>query len=140
MLRSALIQELSSGVICLEVLRTLPGVDTNNISILAKGEMAAIAPYAALLDGNVKSLLLKNPPATQNAPSNRTGKGEAIEMLNSLRITDLPQVAGMMLPNQLVIIGKRPKTYDWAEDLYKKLGEQDAFMTIQKPSEWLDGK
>lgn len=123
---------------CLQALRSIPGVDTDNISILAQGEMAAIASYTALLDGNVKSLLIKDPPATQNVPSDPTGKGEAIEMLNCLRVTDLPQVAGLQFPNQLVIIGSQPTTYDWAKELYNNLDRPGAYKSIQKVSQWLD--
>ncbi len=125
-------------LMCLKALGTIPGVDSDNISILAEGEMAAIAPYAALLDGNVKALLLKDPPATQNVPSDPTGKGEAIEMLNCLRVTDLPQVAGLMFPNELVVIGNQPKAYEWVENLYKDLGSRDAYKIVQKASQWLD--
>ena len=122
-------------LMCLNALRTIPGVDLDNISILAKGEMAAIAPYSALLDGNVKTLLLKDPPATQDVPSDPTGKGEAIEMLNCLRITDLPQVAGLMFPNELVVIGNQPKTFEWIKNLYRDLGSPDAYKIVQDASQ-----
>ncbi|MEN8227672.1 MAG: hypothetical protein ABFS38_05915, partial [Bacteroidota bacterium] len=58
----------------------------------AKEEMAAVAMYAALLDGNCHTLILKDPPATQDAPGRPDGQGAAIEMLNCLRITDLGQL------------------------------------------------
>lgn len=121
----------------IEALREIPGVDPNNISIIAEGEMAAIASYAALLDGNIKTLLIKDPPATQNVASEPSGKGEAIEMLNTLRVTDLPQVAGLMFPNELVVIGELPDTYKWTENLYENLNKEGAFKTVQKSSEWL---
>ena len=120
---------------CLEVLRQLPGIDSDDISIIAQGEMGAIAPYAALLDGNIKSLILKNPPATQDVASQSDGRGEAIEMLNCLRITDLPQVAGLMYPNEFVAIGELPNSYKWTEDLYKNLKKPDGFMKIKKLAE-----
>lgn len=106
----------------LEAVRTLPQVDSKQVSLAARGEMAAVALYAALLDGQVRTLFLESPPATQNAPSQRDGKGAAIEMLNCLRITDLPQVAGLLYPTELVFIGDCPATYAWAEELYRKLG------------------
>lgn len=121
---------------CLQALRELPGVDPDNISIIAQGEMAAIAPYAALMDDNVKSLILKNPPASQDVPSQPSGKGEAIEMLNCLRITDLPQVAGLMYPNELVVMGEIPDTYAWTENLYHVLGIPDKYQKIQTLSDW----
>ena len=121
----------------IETLREIRGVDPNNISIIAEGEMAAIASYAALLDGKIKTLLIKDPPATQNVASEPSGKGEAMEMLNSLRVTDLPQVAGLMFPNELVVIGELPDTYKWTENLYENLNKAGAFKRVQKSSEWL---
>lgn len=121
---------------CLEAVRKLPGIDPDNISIAAQEEMAAVASYATLLDRNIKSLILKNPPATQDVASQPDGKGEAIEMLNCLRITDLPQVAGLMYPHELVVIGELPSTYQWAENLYRNLSKPDGFKKVQKLSEW----
>lgn len=120
---------------CLEVLRKVPGVDPDNISIVAQQEMTAIASYAALLDGNVKSLMLKDPPATQNSASQPDGKGESIEMLNCLRITDLAQVAGLMFPKILITAGEVPETYSWAEDLYKDLKMPDRYEKVDNLSQ-----
>jgi hypothetical protein len=106
----------------LEAVRSLPGVDGTQISLAARGEMAAVALYAALLDGNIRTLILESPPATQNAPSRPDGRGDAIEMLNCLRITDLPQVAGLLYPAELVFVGDCPETYAWAEQVYSRLG------------------
>ncbi len=123
---------------CLEALRNIPGIDPDKISIAAQGDMAAVGPYAALLDGNVKALILKNPPATQDVASQPDGRGEAIEMLNCLRITDLPQVAGLMYPNEIVAIGEFPETYKWTEELYKNLEKPEIYKKVEKISEWLD--
>lgn len=106
----------------LEAVRSLPEVDPEQISLAAQGEMAAVALYAALLDGKVRTLILEGPPATQNAPSRQDGRGEAIEMINCLRTTDLPQVAGLLYPATLVFVGDRPAAYGWAEELYGRLG------------------
>ncbi|NND08863.1 MAG: hypothetical protein HKN87_21025 [Saprospiraceae bacterium] len=121
---------------CIQVLREMPGVDPDNIYLAAQDEMAAIAPYAALLDGNIKALILKNPPATQNMASESSGQGAATEMLNCLRITDLPQVVGMMYPNEILGLGELPETYQWSKDLYENLGQQGAFKQLEKLSEW----
>ncbi len=121
---------------CLAVLRQLPGVDPTQVSILAEGEMAAIAAYAALLDGKVKSLLLKNPPATQDAPGNPDGTGQALEMLNSLQIVDLPQVAALVYPASLVAVGNWPESYRWTADTYSNLGIP--FLQVEKAKEWFE--
>ncbi|GJM29494.1 MAG: hypothetical protein DHS20C17_21290 [Cyclobacteriaceae bacterium] len=121
---------------CLEALREIPGVDPDKIRIAARGEMTAVASYAALLDGNVQTLILKDPPATQNAPSQPDGTGESIEMLNCLQITDLPQVTGLHFPKEVVAIGELPSSYHWAESLYKNLNEPGSFIKVAKLSEW----
>jgi cephalosporin-C deacetylase-like acetyl esterase len=120
----------------LEAVRQLPQVDAKRVALAARGEMAAVALYAALLDGKVSALLLESPPATQNAPSRRDGRGEAIEMLNCLRITDLAQVAGLLFPTELVFAGQWPSTYAWAENLYERLGAAGKFVRVWDPAEW----
>lgn len=112
---------------CLEFLRSLPGVDSDKIGIAASGEMAAVAMYAALLDGNISTIILKDPPSTQNVPGSPDGKGEAIEMLNCLRITDLPQVAGLLYPAKIKVIGELPQNFNWAKAVYEKLGVDNLF-------------
>lgn len=106
----------------LAAVRKLPEVDASRMMLAGSGEMAVVALYAALLDGDVRAIILHDPPATQNAPSHKRGIGAAIEMLNCLRITDLPQVAGLVFPAELVFVGPRPSSYRWAEELYSRLG------------------
>ena len=120
----------------LEAVRSLPQVDGKRVAIAARGEMAAVALYAALLDGKVTTLILDFPPATQNAPSQRDGRGPAIEMLNCLRITDLAQVAGLLYPAELVIVGECPSTYDWTAELYQRLGTPGKFRHLSDLTTW----
>jgi cephalosporin-C deacetylase-like acetyl esterase len=120
----------------IEAALALPGVDPAQISIAARGEMAAVALYAALLDGRMKSVLLDSPPATQNAASQKDGKGAAIEMLNCLRHTDLPYVAGLLYPAQVIVSGEFPSTYAWAEDLYRRLGPPGVFHRVTALQDW----
>ena len=86
--------------------------------------------YAALLDGDVRALFLEAPPATQDAASQPDGRGPAIEMLNCLRITDLPYVAGLLYPTEIVVLGECPSTYDWTEALYRRLGPPGIFRRV----------
>jgi hypothetical protein len=114
----------------LHAARSLPHVKGQPVALAARGEMAAVALYAALLDGQVRTLFLEAPPATQNAPSQPDGRGPAIEMLHCLRVTDLPYVAGLLYPTELVFIGDCPPTYDWTEALYRRLGPPGAFRRV----------
>lgn len=120
----------------LEATRALPGVDRDRIALAARGEMAAVALYAALLDGRIASLLLDSPPATQNAPGQRDGKGPAIEMLNCLRYTDLPHIAGLLHPAHIVVVGDMPETYRWTAALFTRLGAADRFRRVRTIADW----
>ena len=121
---------------CLQALRSLKSVRQDRIAIAARGEMCAVALYAALLDGKTAAVLLKEPPATQNAPSSPDGRGEAIEMLNCLRTTDLAQVAGLFFPRDIVIAGSMPDSYEWAKQLYETLGKPNALQNVESFSKW----
>ena len=120
----------------IEAARALPGVDGARIAVAARGEMAAVALYAALLDGRVTGVFLDSPPPTQNAASQPDGKGPAIEMLNCLRYTDLPQVAGLLYPAQIVVAGRWPSSYSWAEELYRSMNPPGRFQRVTAFSEW----
>jgi len=106
----------------MEALTTLNWIDKDGIAVMGSGEMAAITLYAALIKGGLRAVILQSPPPTQNVRSSPDGSGPAIEMLNCLRYTDLPHVAGLLWPTDLIFLGPRPETYRWAEDLYIKLG------------------
>ncbi|HZO89958.1 MAG TPA: acetylxylan esterase [Chthonomonadaceae bacterium] len=124
----------------IEAVRSLPEVDEGRIALAARGEMAAAALYAALLDGSIVTLILDSPPATQNAPSSPDGRGPALEMLNCLQITDLGQVAGLLYPTEILVLGDMPVSYAWAERLYHRLGEPGVFRHIGSLREWQEAQ
>ncbi|PID92599.1 MAG: hypothetical protein CSA96_02315 [Bacteroidetes bacterium] len=101
--------------------RTLEGVDPERIGIAAREEMAVVAMYAALMDGNCETLLLKDPPETQNAPSQPNGQGAAIEMLNCLRITDLYQLPALLSPTTIVYEGEKPGSWKWSDLILQRV-------------------
>jgi hypothetical protein len=108
---------------CIDFCRTLRGVDPDKISIAAEGGLSVVALYAALLDGKCESIVLKNPPASQDIVSQPDGRGDAIEMLNCLRATDIYQLPALLYPARIVVNGNIPSTYQWSEDLLKRLGK-----------------
>jgi hypothetical protein len=114
---------------CMEFCRTLSGVDPQRITIAARDDMSVVALYAALMDGNCESLILKNPPETQDLASDPYGKGAATEMLNCLRITDVYQIPALLSPASIRFAGKIPPAYLWSQDLLAKLGKEP-FITI----------
>jgi dienelactone hydrolase len=120
----------------LACVRQLPLVNGQQMALAGRGQMAVVALYAALLDGHVKTVFLESPPATQDVPSQPDGEGDAIEMLGCLRVTDLPQVAGLLHPAELVFIGDCPSTYDWAQEIYQRLGSAERFRRMNKLADW----
>lgn len=116
---------------CLEFCRTLPGVDPGKISIAARNEMGVVALYAALMDGKCTSLILKNPPETQDQSSSPDGKGPATEMLNCLRITDVYQLPALLAPARIVFAGDIPPAYQWSLKTLEKTGH-GAFTIISE--------
>lgn len=115
----------------IEFARCLPDVDVGQIGIAARGEMASIALYAALLDGQCKTLILQNPPQTQDVASNPDGKGEALEMLNCLQITDVNQLPAMVHPTQTWVIGDLPENYQWSLTTLKKLNLNEQMEMVE---------
>lgn len=120
----------------LQAVRQLPEVDAQQISLAARGEMCAVALYAALLDGNVRTLILEDPPATQNVAGEKDGRGPAMEMLSCLRLTDLAQVAGLLWPTTLVFAGNAPSSYDWTEATYHRLGAPGRMTRVRDLATW----
>ncbi len=120
----------------LEAVRQLPGADPSRVALLGRGEMAVPVLYAALLDGRVRAVILQDPPATQNVPGEKDGSGPDLEMLNCLRFTDLPQVAGLLWPAELVVVGSAPSSYDWAESLYRTLGQPGRVTRVRDLAAW----
>jgi dienelactone hydrolase len=108
---------------CLKFCRSLEGVDADNIGIAARDEMAVVAMYAALMDGNCKALVLKNPPETQDKPSQRDGRGEATEMLNCLRVIDVYQLPALLAPVKIIFSGEIPVAYQWSEKVLIRTGK-----------------
>jgi cephalosporin-C deacetylase-like acetyl esterase len=109
---------------CIEFCRTLTQVDPSQIGIAAKDGMTVVASYAALMDGNCQQLVLKNPAATQDVTSRTDGKGEALEMLNCLRVTDVNQLPALISPTKTVFLGEVPASYEWSQQVLEELSNE----------------
>lgn len=120
----------------IEALRSMPEVNPDKIMIAAEADMAVPALYAALLDGNIYAVALKDPPASQNLPSQSNGFDNVTEIINSLRHTDLAQVAGLIWPAGLIFLGNRPESYRWSENVHHQLGEPGGVWRVPSLAEW----
>ncbi len=120
----------------LKALRALAYWQGQPLYLLGRGEMAVVAMYAALLEPGVSGVILFDPPATHDVPGQPDGTGPCLEMLGVLRITDLPQIAGLLWPRHLVFVGGRPASYLWTEELYARLGPPGAWWNVSELSAW----
>jgi len=88
-----------------------------SIAVYGKEGMGILGLYAALFDEHVKQVILDNPPASH-------WQGPAL--LNILRVSDIPEVAGAFAPRRLVFITEAPKPFDYTRRVYKLLGKPDS--------------
>ncbi|MFP4172715.1 MAG: alpha/beta hydrolase [Candidatus Hydrogenedentota bacterium] len=108
----------------LDILRTLEflrehGIAADRpINVFAREEKAALALYAAALDGNVDSLRLENLPASHH---------EGVELLNVMRFMDMPQALALALEHSEVHADTaEPAAWSYAQDVAALLGREEA--------------
>ena len=71
----------------------------SSVTVYGKGEMGAIAMYAALLDKRIQQIILNDPPESH---------WQRPALLNVLRVTDIPDVARTLGRRHLVSVTKPP--------------------------------
>ena len=81
-----------------------------SISLYGKGETGILALYAGLFDERVKQVILNDPPASH---------WQRPALLNVLRVTDIPEVAGAFAPRRLVSLTKFPESFDYTRRIYR---------------------
>jgi hypothetical protein len=98
-------------------------IATSSISVFGKGEMGILAIYAALFDDRVKQVILCDPPASH---------WQRPVLLNVLRVTDIPEVAGALAPRRLVSLTKLPATFEFTQRIYRR--ERVSYQLVQSGS------
>jgi dienelactone hydrolase len=85
-----------------------------NVPVYLAGEAAGgvLAAYAALLDPAIQGVVLSQPPASHRGDA-------APSILNILRVSDLPQVLGMLAPRSLTILGGAEELHRQVSALYR---------------------
>ena len=81
-----------------------------SISIYGKGEMGIVALYASLFDERIQQVILSDPPGSH-------WQGPAL--LNALRVTDIPEVAGALAPRRLVSLTNYPESFEHTRAIYR---------------------
>ena len=82
------------------------------IHVTGEGSAGVIASYAALLEESISGVIIHQPPRSHMDPT-------APQLLNVLRVCDIPHVLGMIAPRPLTITGATPATIEIADKLYK---------------------
>jgi cephalosporin-C deacetylase-like acetyl esterase len=88
------------------------------ISIYGKGDMAAIALYAALFDDRVKQVIVNDPPASH---------WQRPALLNVLRVTDIAEVAAALAPRRLISLTRLPASFAFTRDVFRLRGSAPQF-------------
>jgi cephalosporin-C deacetylase-like acetyl esterase len=93
------------------------GLKLDGISVYGRGPMGALGLYAAALDERITRVILDDAPAShwQGPP-----------LLNILRVTDLPEAAGMVAPREIVSLTPPPEAYRYTSSIYALYGRRNA--------------
>lgn len=85
------------------------GLRPSSISLYGKAEMGILALYAGILDERIDRVILNSPP---------TSHWQGPALLNVLRISDIPEVAGVLAPRQLVVLRDMPAEFARTREIY----------------------
>lgn len=102
---------------------------TGPTAVYGKGYTAPLAIYAAILDPQIKEIVLADPPVSHENP-------ETPEFLGVLRVGDLPHNLALAYPRPITFVGKMPEAYGWTRQLYEKLGAGDRIRVIGSMRDW----
>ncbi len=97
----------------------------SQITLVGEGSAAVLAAYAALLEPGIESLLLAHLPTTHMASG-------APQLLNVLRVCDVPDVLGMLAPRKLTLRTNGKHDLEKVSAIYHAAGAGKAFSLIQE--------
>src|SRR4029077_15917392 len=109
-MKSALIGSTVESMQLWDILRSIDyliqaeGLKLSGISVYGRKQMGALALYAAALDARITRVILEDAPSSH-------WQAQAPALLNILRITDLPEIAGMVAPREIVSLSSAPEPY-----------------------------
>lgn len=92
-------------------------LDLASLSVYGRKEMGGLALHAAALDERISRVILDDPPASH-------WQGPAL--LNVLRFTDLPEVAGLVAPREIVSLTPLPEAYRYTRSIFLLHGKGGA--------------
>ena len=99
------------------------------ISLYGKSDMGILTLYAALFDDRIKEVILNAPPGSH---------WQSPALLNVLRVTDVPEVAGALAPRRLISLTKLPESFDFTKRIYGHCGASKQFSQADSLPEALE--
>lgn len=99
------------------------------IILYGEGATGVLAIYAALLDGNVSELVLKDLPHSHENPLTPDIPG-------ILKFGDLPHNLALAFPCPITFVGNAHPAYRWTLNLYRKLGKGRLVRRVKSISDW----
>jgi hypothetical protein len=78
--------------------------------------MGALGLYAAAIEPRITRVILDDPPASH---------WQGLPLLFVLRLTDLPEAAGLVAPREIVSIGPLPAAYSYTSSIYRLYNRKD---------------
>lgn len=102
---------------------------TGPVAVLGQGPTAPLAVYAAILDPEIREVILVEAPESHQDP--RTP-----EFLGILRIGDLPHNLALVYPRPITFVGSMPAAYQWTRQVYEQLGAADRIRVIPSVGQW----
>ena len=108
--------QIWDSIRAIEAVRSLSGLSDAKLHIKGDGDAAVVALYASLYTPEVSRLTLGELPAShQDGP----------DLLNVLKVLDIPQVVGMVAENTSIVIeDAKDGQWDWPTTLSKNMNWQ----------------
>jgi len=99
-------------------LRFAVGESKPRVSVAGNGPAALVAAYAAVLDERIAGATLISPPTTHMNSS-------APQLLNVLRVCDVPDALGLVAPRPLAIVGSDGDRFTMTKAAYSAAAASD---------------
>ena len=87
-----------------------------SIALYGRKDMAVPALYAGALDNRISRVILEDPPSSH---------WEGPPLLNALRFTDLPEIAAMLAPREIVSLTALPEAYCYTSSIFELYGKPE---------------
>lgn len=88
-------------------------LNLSSISVYGRKDLGGLALHAAALDSRISRVILDDPPSSH---------WQAPALLNVLRITDLPEVAGLIAPREIVSLTPLPDAFNYTRSIFGLYG------------------